>query len=77
MKKLYGPTSLHIGRVKKNRHFYPHFVDKGGRGWPMWISFGSDNVDTDFLYVLGLFKGSFGLFIAYLVVFGLFVPNTE
>ena len=29
---------------------------------------GSDNVDKDFLYVLDLFKGSFGLVTAYLVV---------
>ena len=29
------------------------------------------------LYVLGLFEGSFGLFNAYLVVFGLFLPKTE
>ena len=28
------------------------------------------------LYVLGLFKGIFGLFNAYLVVFGLFLPKT-
>ena len=28
-------------------------------------------------YVLGLFKGIFGLFNAYLVVFGLFLPKTE
>jgi hypothetical protein len=24
--------------VKKNTSFYPHLVDKGARGWPMWIS---------------------------------------
>ena len=29
------------------------------------------------MYVLGLFKGSFGLFNEYLVVFGLFLPKTE
>ena len=29
------------------------------------------------MYVLGLFEGSFGLFNAYLVVFGLFLPKTE
>ena len=29
------------------------------------------------MYVVGLFKGSFGLFNAYLVVFGLFLPKTE
>ena len=45
-------------------------MDKGKAG-------GSDNVDTDFVYVLGLFKGSFGLFNAYLVVFCLFLPKKE
>ena len=30
-----------------------------------------------FVYVLGFFKGSFGLFNAYLVLFGLFLPKTE
>ena len=29
------------------------------------------------MYVLGLFEGSFGLFNAYFVVFGLFLPKTE
>ena len=38
-------------------------------GEPMWI--------LGFLYVLGLFKGSFGRFNAYLVVFGIFLPKTE
>ena len=37
----------------------------------------STNVDQAFLYVLGIFKGGFGLFNAYLVVFGLFLPKTE
>ena len=45
----------------------------------MWIGVegGSGNVNRDFLYVLGLFEGSFGFFNAYLVVFGLFLPKTE
>ena len=29
------------------------------------------------MYVLGLFEGSFGLLNAYLVVFGLFLPEKE
>ena len=45
-------------------------MDKGRGG-------GSDNVDKVFLYVLGLFESSFGLFNAYFVVFGLFLPKTE
>ena len=34
------------------------------------------DVDKDFLYVLGPFKGSLCLFNAYLLVFGLFLPKT-
>ena len=38
----------------------------------------SDNFDMDFFFVFYyLFKGSFGLFKAYLVVFGLFLPKTK
>ena len=44
-------------------------VDKGRGGG------GSDNVDKDFF--CGLFKGSFGLFNAYFVLFGLFLPKTN
>ena len=36
-----------------------------------------DNVDKDFLYILGLFKVSFCFFNAYLVVFGLLLQKTE
>ena len=42
----------------------------------MWFKMEHPNVDNDFLYVLGLFKGIFGLFNAYLVVFGIFLPKT-
>ena len=38
---------------------------------------GTTNVDKDFLYVLDFLKGSYGLFNAYLVVFGLFLPKKE
>ena len=31
IKKLYWPTSLHLGRGKKNPSFYPHFVKMGGK----------------------------------------------
>ena len=41
---------------------------KRGGGQPLCIRI---------LYVLVLFKGSFGLFNAYLVAFGLFLPKTE
>jgi hypothetical protein len=45
-------------------------MDKGrGGGVRQW--------GKGFLYVLGLFEGSFGLFYAYLVVIGLFLPKTE
>ena len=30
-----------------------------------------------FVFLLGLFEGSFGLFNAYLVVYGKFLPKTE
>ena len=40
-----------------------------GGGQTMWIRF--------FLYFLIMFKGSFGLFIAYFVVNGLFLSKTE
>ena len=38
---------------------------------------GSGNADKVFLYSLSLFKSSYGLFFAYLVVVGLFLPKTE
>ena len=38
---------------------------------------GGAKCGLQFLVVLGLFKGSFDLFNAYLVVFGLFLPKTE
>ena len=60
-------TSLR-NRLKKKHIFYPHFVDEEG---------GSANVDKDFCVFVGLFKGSFDLSNAYLVVFGLFLPKTE
>ena len=37
----------------------------------------SDNVDKDFLHVLGFLKGSFDLFNAYFVALGLFLTKTE
>ena len=45
----------------------------------MWIRVegGVRQCGLGFLYVLGLFEASFGLFNAYLVVFGLFLPKTE
>ena len=43
------------------------WIREEGGGWA------SINVDKDFC----IFKGSFGLFDAYLVVFGLFIPKTE
>ena len=45
----------------------------------MWIGEegGVNQCGQGFLYVLGLSKGSFGLFKAYLVLFGLFLPKTE
>ena len=38
---------------------------------------GSDDMDKDLLHFKGLFKGSFGIFKAYLVVFGLFLPKKK
>ena len=40
---------------------------EGGGGQSIWIR----------IFIFGLFKGSVGLFNAYLVVFGLFIPKTE
>ena len=53
-------------------------MDKGRRGGqPMWILLTNVDIIKGFLFVLDLFKGSFGPFNAYLVVLGLFLPNTE
>ena len=44
-------------------------VEGKGGGQPIWIRI--------FLGILGFFKGSFDIFNAYLVVFGLFLTKTE
>ena len=68
---LYRSLCSVLSVIKRKGYFgCSNIRGKRGRGR-------STNVDKDFLYVLGFFKGISGLFNAYLVVFGLFLAKAE